>query len=145
MMKTTSLFGGIVVLFGAGLAVALAGGGANFDHLNDADRKVLQERFTKEVWPLLSRNGEKGCVGCHNGKINSTLKMSGNAEKDFRMLVKQGFFIPDDTGSMHTRIVAKNKKQMMPPPGKGDPWTKGEAEILRKFVDDLEAKQQKKK
>jgi hypothetical protein len=143
-MKTTGLLGGILVLFSAGLAAALAGG-ANFDHLNDADRKVFQERFTKEVWPLLERGGPKGCVGCHNGKIVSALKMTGNAEKDFRMLLKQGFFIPDDSGSLHTRIVAKNKKQMMPPPDKGDPWTKREAEVLRQFVDDLDKKQQPKK
>ena len=144
-MKTTGLLGGIVILFGAALTVALAGGGPNFDHLNDADRKVLQERFTKEVWPLLERGGQKGCVGCHNGKINSTLKMSGNTEKDFRMLIKQGFFLPEDTGSLHTRIVATNKKKAMPPPGKGDPWTKDDAEVLRQFVDDLDKKQQPKK
>jgi hypothetical protein len=33
----------------------------------------------------------------------------------------------------------------MPPPGKGDQWTDAEAELLRKFVDDVDAKQQKKK
>jgi hypothetical protein len=144
-MKTMGLLVGIVMLFSAGLAVALAQGGANFDHLNDADRKTFQQRFTKEVWPLLERGGPKGCVGCHNGKIVSALKMTGNVEMDFRMLLKQGFFIPDDSGSLHTRIISKNKKQVMPPPGKGDPWTKDEAEVLRKFIDDLDTKQQKKK
>ena len=126
-MKTAGLLGAILMLFGAGLAAALAGGGANFDHLTDADRKVFQERFTTEIWPLLERGGPKGCVGCHNGKTGATLKLSGKLDKDFRMLVKDGFFIPDDTGSLHTRITEANQKKKMPPPGKGDPWSKAEA------------------
>jgi hypothetical protein len=147
-MKTVYVLGISIVFVGCSLAVALAGGGGNFDHLTDADRKVFQERFTKEIWPLLERGGKNGCVGCHSGKydkIVSSLRMTGNAEKDFRMLVKEGFFIPDDTGALHTRVTSTKKKQMMPPPGRGDRWTKDEAELLRKFVDDVEAKQQKKK
>ncbi len=147
-MKTIYILAVLLAFAASSLAVALAGGGGNFDYLSDADRKVFQERFAKEIWPLLERDGKNGCVGCHSGKggsIVSALKMSGNAEKDFRMLVKDGFFIPDDPGSMHTRIISRNKKQMMPPPEKGKPWTKADAELLRKFVDDIEAKQQPKK
>lgn len=147
-MRTLYILLGLIAWVGASFAASLAGGG-NFDHLSDSDRKVFQERFTKEIWPLLQRGGDKNsCVGCHGGKsdkIVSSLKMTGNAEKDFRMLVKEGFFIPDDPGSVHSRIISNNKKQMMPPPGRGERWTEKEAELLRKFVDDLEAKQQKKK
>ena len=146
-MKPAILLTATLLLASASLTATLAGGGANFDHLSDADRAVFQKRFVKEIWPLMERGGKNSCVGCHSGKagpIVSALKMTGNAEKDFRMLVKEGFFIPDDPGSAHTRIISRNKKQMMPPPGKGDPWTKEEAEILRKFVDDLEMKQKKK-
>jgi len=139
----------LLICFSISVAAVFAGGGGNFDHLTDSDRTAFQERFVKEIWPLLVREDPKkkkqSCVGCHNGKIVSALKYSGKAEKDFRMLVKEGFILPDDSGSLHTRVISKNKKQVMPPPGKGDPWTKEEAEVLRKFVDDLEAKQQKKK
>ena len=143
-MKTPRILAVMLIVVGLSFAVVLAGGGPNFDHLSDTDRKVLQERFVKEIWPLLERGGKNSCVNCHNGKINSALKMTGNAEKDFRMLVKDGFFIPDDTGSMLTRIDATNAKKKMPPPGKGEPWTKTEIERLDKFVADLEKKQQKK-
>jgi hypothetical protein len=143
-MNTRRLLAVILIFVASGFALTLAGGGPNFDHLADADRKILQERFVKEIWPFLERGGKNGCVGCHNGKINSTLKMTGNPEKDFRMLVKDGFFIPDDTGSMLTRIEAQNPKKKMPPPGKGESLAKTEIERLAQFVADLDKKQQKK-
>jgi hypothetical protein len=143
-MNTRRALAVMLIVVGSSLAVALAGSGPNFDHLTDADRKVLQERFVKEIWSLMERGGKNGCVGCHSGKINTTLKLTGNAEKDFRMLLKDGFFIPDDTGSMLTRIDSKTPRKKMPPPGKGDPWMKSEIEVLDRFVADLEKKQQKK-
>ncbi len=143
-MKTRLILAAMLLFTGAGIAAALAGGGGNFDFLNDADRKVMQERFVKEIYPMMQKDGKNGCVGCHNGKIVSSLKMTGNAEKDFRMLLKEGFFIPGDSGSVLTRIQSTNRKQRMPPPGKGDPWTKEEMEVLHKFVVELDKKQQKK-
>lgn len=133
---------GLLAYAACSLAVALAGGGSNFDSLKDADRKAMQERFAKEVWPLLERNGKAGCVGCHQlASSRGTMKLTGNLDKDFPMLVKEGFFIPGDSGSMLVQI----SKKRMPPPGKGGKaWTKEEIEVLSKFVDDLEAKQQKK-
>ena len=142
-MKSQLLFGVLLLFVGANIAMALVGG-ANFDFLKEEDRAVLEKRFVKEIYPLLLRGEKQGCVGCHNGKIVSSLKMSGNAEKDFRMLVKEGFFIPNDSGSMLTRIKSKDRKQKMPPPGKGDPWTEKETELLHQFVMDLDKKQQKK-
>ncbi len=130
-------------LVASAVSFSVAGGGGNFDKLTDADRKVFQERFTKEIWPLLHRGGKDSCTGCHNGKVVSALKYSGNADKDFPKLLKDGFFIPDDSGSMLTRIMSKNKKQMMPPPGKAERWKDAEVQVLQKFVDDLEMKQKK--
>jgi hypothetical protein len=140
-MKSRRILAGLLAFSACGLTIALAGGN-NFDRLTAADRAVMQVRFNKEIWPLLERGGKQGCVGCHTpGK--GSLKMTGKADKDFRMLVKDGFFLPDDSGSILSRITSKNKKQMMPPPGKGDPWTKADIEVLEKFVADLDKKQQK--
>jgi hypothetical protein len=142
-MKSQRILASLVAFSACGLTLALAGGN-NFDRLTNADRAALQERFTKEIWPLLEQGGRQSCVGCHaGGKGGNALKMSGKADKDFRMLVKEGFFLPDDSGSILTRIMSKNKKQMMPPPGKGDPWTKADIEVLQKFVADLDKKQMK--
>jgi hypothetical protein len=139
------MFIGLLAYAACSLAVAFGGGGPNFDHLQDADRKAMQERFAKDVWPLLERNGKEGCVGCHQlAKTGGHMKMTGSIDKDFRMLVKDGFFIPGDSGSMLAHITSKDRKKRMPPPGKGDPWTKEEVEVLAKFVADLESKQQKK-
>ena len=78
-------------------------------------------------------------------KSLETLKRPWMIDKDFPMLVRDGFFIPGDSGSVYAHVISKDRKKLMPPPGKGDPWTKDESEVLRKFVDDLETKQQKKK
>jgi hypothetical protein len=143
-MRSRWILAAMLLFVGSSLAAALSEGGANFDFLKDEDRKVLQERFVKDIYPMMLKDGKNGCVGCHSGKIVSSLKMSGDAEKDFRMLVKDGFFIPNDAGSVLTRVQSKDRKRRMPPPGKGDPWTKEEMEVLNKFVLDVEAKQQKK-
>lgn len=143
-MKSRSMLAATLIFAGFAVAATLAAGGANFDFLTDADRKVMQERFTKEVWPLMLRGEKNGCVGCHNGKINGTLKMAGKVDKDFPMLVKDGFMIPGDSGSLLSHIKSKDRKKRMPPPGKGDPWTEAEMNVLHQFVMDLDKKQQKK-
>jgi hypothetical protein len=143
-MRTRLILAAMLIFTASTITAALAGGGGNFDYLTDADRKVLEERFVKDIYPMMQKDGKNGCVGCHNGKIVSSLKMTGDARKDFRMLVKEGFFIPNDSGSLLVRIKSTNRKQRMPPPGKGEPWTKEETEVLHKFVADLDSKQQKK-
>ena len=143
-MKTRLILAAMLLFFGTSITFSLAGSGPNFDFLTDADRKVMQDRFTKEIYPMLQKEGKQGCVGCHNGKINSQLKMSGDAEKDFRKMVKDGFFLKDDSGSLLSHILSKDRKKRMPPPGKGDPWTEKETELLNRFVIDLDKKQQKK-
>ncbi|MCI0381212.1 MAG: hypothetical protein L0215_26810 [Gemmataceae bacterium] len=121
----------------------------NFDRLTAEDRQALQKRFAKELWPLLTRHERDGCVGCHAGaKIVSALRMTGDIDKDFPMLIKQGFFIPDDAGSLLGRMLDKDPKRIMPPPAK-DPkfkrphWTAKELALLRAFVIDLDKRQKK--
>jgi hypothetical protein len=127
------------------LVAAMAGGGQNtaqpgrFDKLPAADRAAFVERFQKEVWPLLTRNGKDGCVGCHSAKKGGTLHFSGNAEKDFNMLLGDGYLLKGDSGSLLGRIQDRDKKRRMPQ-GERPPWTKEEAETLRQFVDDIHLK-----
>jgi hypothetical protein len=115
--------------------------GPNFDRLSDADRSVLAERFRREVWPLLERGGKNGCVGCHNGKIVSSLRMSGDADRDFRMMVRDGFFLKGDAGSLLARVLDTDKKRRMPPPSKGPAWGQADVKVLSDFVNDLHKKQ----
>lgn len=114
--------------------------GANFDTLSAEDRKTFQDRFKSEIWPLLSRNGKDGCVGCHAGKIVSALRMSGDAGKDFAMLLKEGFFLVDDRGSLLSRIVIREGKRRMPP-GERERWSEAEVNKLRGFMVEMERKQ----
>ncbi len=115
----------------------------NFDRLDKADRSVLQERFTKEIWPLMSRNGKDGCLGCHRGGMVTALKLSGDPAKDFQKMLKDGFFLPGDEGSLEGRLTSKNPKRKMPP-GKREPWTNAELETLKAFVAEIDRKQAKK-
>lgn len=114
----------------------------NFDRLKDGDRKQLQQRFEKEVWPLMNRGGKQGCVGCHSGGIVSALKLTGQPGDDFAMLVRDGFFLPDDAGSILSRLTDPDPERRMPR-GKAKAWTPAEVKVLETFVTDLNAKQQK--
>jgi hypothetical protein len=111
----------------------------SFDKLNDADRKLFGDRFQKEIWPLLNDGGKDGCVGCHNGKRVSTLRFRDDPEKDFRMLLKDGYLLKDDAGSLLERVVDKDRKRRMPPINL-PPWSEERVRVLRGFVNDLDLK-----
>ena len=142
----------VFVVVGLGWSLHLAtAGGRSFDKLTDEDRKVFAERFEREVWPLLVRGGKDGCVGCHRGgKIVSALRFSGNVDKDFRMLLREGFFLHPDDGSLLGRLIDKEPKRRMPVkqgPGNNyapaDPWPDTDIQVLRQFVVDLQKKEKK--
>src|SRR5262249_19613403 len=59
-MRNRLILPATLAFVGSSLAATLAGGGANFDFLTDSDRKVLQERFVKEIWPLMQRGEKNG-------------------------------------------------------------------------------------
>jgi hypothetical protein len=133
---------GVVTCAGALLWIGAVRGqvqAPSFDKLGDVDRKVFSDRFQKELWPMLIAGGKEGCVGCHNGKRVSSLRFHGNPEKDFRMLLKEGFFLKDDAGSLLDRVVEKDKKRRMPPDNL-PPWTEAQVRVLREFVNDLDKK-----
>lgn len=133
---TIALLGAAILWHATTLAQA-----PSFDKLSEADRRVFQQRFEKEVWPLMMRNGKQGCVGCHSGKQVTALRLTGKLETDFPMLVKEGFFLPDDAGSLLGRITDPDKERRMPKDRA--PWTEQDVQVLRAFVADLDKKQQK--
>ncbi len=70
----------------------------------------------------------------------SALRFSGDPDKDFRMLVREGFFLKEDSGSLLERIRDTNKKRRMPP-GKLPPWTDAEKQTLDELVLAIDRKQ----
>jgi hypothetical protein len=130
-----------VATLGFALSGLSAGQKRSFDRLADTDRAVLGDRFKEEVWPLLTRGGKDGCVGCHSGKIVSALKLTGDPNKDFRTMLRDGFFLKDDQGSLLERIEDANPKRRMPPPKNGSVWTEAEKKPLRDLVDAIDKKQ----
>jgi hypothetical protein len=142
-LLVAALFLAAAVASTAPLCRLEAGQGPSFDKLSDQDRKALSERFQREVWPLLQRGGKDGCVGCHrDGKIVSALHMTGDADKDFRMLLREGFLLKDDAGSLLARVVETDLRRRMPPrkfPG----WTAAETKTLRDFVEAVDKKQRR--
>src|SRR5262249_26960346 len=113
-----------------------AGQGPNFDKLSNDDRSIFQKRFEKEILPLLSRQGKDGSMGCYSGKTVSAVRTTGKVDKYFRMLLKEGFFIADDPGSLLSRITDGDTKRRMPPDNR-PAWTAEEVSRLRDFVSDL--------
>ena len=129
----------LAAAMGSGWCALPAEQGKSFDKLSEEDRTAFAARFKKEVWPLLQRDGKNGCVGCH-AKTGGTLRFSGNAEKDFVKLLRDGFFLKGDPGSLLERITDKDAKRRMPP--KLPPWKESDIQVLRVFVEDVQAKQQ---
>ncbi len=125
----------------SGLPGLGAGQKKSFDRLSDEDRAAFAVRFKKEIWPLLQRNGKDGCVGCH-AKGGGTLRFSGNADKDFTMLLRDGFLLKDDPGNLVERVADPSPKRRMPPPKNGSAWKAPEAQVLRTFINDVHARQQ---
>ncbi len=131
---------GAILGFCGGLRGLGAGKAPSFDKLDEADRKVLAERFKREVWPILVRGGKDGCVGCHAGKGGGALHFSGDADKDFRMLLRDGFFLKDDPGSLLSRIEDTNKKRRMPPDNR-PAWSGADKKALGELVEAIHHKQ----
>lgn len=113
---------------------------SRFDKLDETDRAAFSARFAKEVWPLLVRNGKDGCVGCHTQKHISGLRFTGMPDADFRKILRDGFFLPNDPGSMLAMVSNRDEKQRMPP-GNRPRWSAEEIQRLREFVNDLAKKQ----
>src|SRR5204863_500760 len=82
--------------------------------------------------PLLTRDGKEGCVGCHAGKGGGALRFSGNPDKDFVMLLRDGFFLKDDAGSLLERVADRDVKRRMPP--NRPAWPEADVKVLRTFV-----------
>jgi hypothetical protein len=134
----------LIVLLAAAVSALHAAQAPSFDRLSEEDRKALGERFRREVWPLLERGDKDGCVGCHrDGKIVSALRMSGDPDRDFRMLLREGFFLKDDAGSLLARVIDPDRRRRMPPPSKGPAWEEDQVRTLRAFVEAVHQKQKR--
>ncbi len=132
---------GVALLAWASLAPA-GGGPRSFDKLTDADRQAFQERFARDVWPLLVRDGKDGCVGCHVANHKSTLKFVGKVDDDFPKLLKDGFFLHNDSANLVALIETNERKKRMPP-GQRPAWAADDIKVLKQFIADVDKKQKR--
>src|SRR5262245_34966354 len=117
--------------------------GPNFDKLTEKDRAAMAARFKKEVWPILTREGKDSCVGCHTTKAGGqALRLTGDADKDFVKMLREGFFLKGDAGSLLERLNDPDPKRRMPPKGY-QPWKEADVQVLRAFVNDLHERQRR--
>jgi len=116
-----------------------------FDRLSSSDREAFAKRFEKEIWPILTKGGKESCTGCHAVGRNTvtSLRFSGDAGKDYAKMLKEGYLIANDAGSLLERIKTSHPDRKMPP-GKRDRVPSEEVKIFDSFINDLEAKQSKK-
>ena len=97
----------------------------------------------------MNRDGHQ-CVDCGQDgkrlvgldKIVSDLRVKGEPDKDFRYMLRAGFFLKGDAGSLLSRINETQKNRTMPPP-ELPRWTDAEKKILSDFVNDVHAKQKR--
>ncbi len=126
----------------AGASITRGGGPGSFDKLSDADRRLFQERFERDIWPLLLRDGKDGCVGCHVANHRSTLKFVGKAGEDYRKLLADGFLLHNDSANLVAVIETKDRKKRMPP-GQRPAWGADDIQVLKQFIADVDKKQKR--
>ena len=97
----------------------------------------LQRRFNAEIWPLISENGKSSCTRCHHQRHRSGLRLTGEPETDFSILLRQGFLHPSDPSSILESIASKEADRKMPP-GKLPQWTDDQIETLKRFTQALQ-------
>ena len=93
--------------------------------------------FEDDIFPLLSRGGEKSCITCHDSEDTSDLVFSGIPEEDFRILLDGRYLEPDGPDTMLGRLTSSNEKRRMPKGKKAQPWSEDEIKTLSNFIGSL--------
>jgi hypothetical protein len=86
--------------------------------------------FSRQIRPLLARR----CLGCHGPDEKKR-------EADLRLDTKDGLLHPDviaagkpEASELFARLISTDKDEVMPPPGKGDPMTAAEIELVKTWI-----------
>ncbi len=109
------------------LAAAAAGTGPEGE-------ERLEDIFARDLYPLLLRGGEAGCVGCHDPSTSSDLAFVGDARSDLLMLRSGGWLDPGRPDGLLDRLSAGDPKRRMPRGEEAVPWTEEEIGLLRRFM-----------
>jgi hypothetical protein len=103
--------------------------------LSPEDTRRFLERFQREIWPLLTREGAN-CLTCHDTKSATPLKMLASASESFKSLLTSGHFEAENPSSLLARVSTPDRSRLMPPPP-AKAWTDAEVQTLRRFTNDL--------
>jgi hypothetical protein len=99
-------------------------------------QRQFQTRFDRDLWPLISNNGKSSCLRCHDSQHRSSVRLSGDSEKDFATLLREGFLHPSDPSGIHYAITSEEPDTKMPP-AKLPKWTEDQVKIFERFTQDL--------
>ena len=83
----------------------------SFDRIPEADKPALRKRFETEVWPFFQLRVAPGTSASAVHEQGWFAKAPRNADRDFDMMLKEGFFLPDDAGSLIVRVADTDKKR----------------------------------
>ena len=126
------------ICIGIQLACYLWGASLVLMHASELDSLAsFETAFEREIYPLLLRDGQESCVGCHDSSTNSDLEFIGDPLDDFRMLLSGGYFDVPSPDSLIGRLEASNPKRRMPKGDKARRWSSIELESLRAFSSTL--------
>ena len=103
--------------------------------LTPDDTKAFEDRFAKELWPLMQEN----CVPCHGSKNASQLLLVGDSRAAFLKMLGEGFFDADNHASILERVATTDKQIIMPPTSMGT-LSRIQVAAFTKFSEDLKIK-----
>ena len=110
-----------------------------------ADDSALrfEERFSSEIWPLLTR-GAKSCLACHTDPDLTPLLLFENPSATFKAFLGGGHFEPESPTGILARVTSPDARVRMPPAPQ-TAWEEKDVVALRRFVNEVYALQADKR
>lgn len=118
--------------FVVGMALALMMLGGLVPPPASAESPAEKVGFNDQIRPLLSRH----CLSCHGP---DAAKRKGDLRLDIREhALENQAIVPGkaDESEIIARLLTDNPKEVMPPPGKGEPLTAEQKELLSRWVNE---------
>ena len=96
------------------------------------------ERFARDVYPSIDRQGEGNCLDCHESDAVSNLVLTGDPRQDFQFLLDNHYLDQTGPDTFLSRLTTDNSDLRMPKGDDAESWSEEEIELLRQLMLSLE-------